>query len=43
MSQVTYRGVAYDTDKRRQAQAQEQHTHQAKEAYRGIKFVKEVR
>ena len=43
MSQVTYRGVSYDTDKRRQAQAQGAKPHQVSEAYRGIKYSKEVR
>ena len=44
MSKVVYRGQAYDTDKRRQAQAQQQqNVHVVTEAYRGIKFNKEVR
>ena len=43
MSQVTYRGVSYDTVQRRQAQAQQQQTHVVSEAYRGIKYNKEVR
>ena len=43
MSQVTYRGVSYDTDKRRQAQAQGVKPHIEIETYRGVKFQKEVR
>ena len=44
MSQVVYRGVSYDTVQRRQAQAQQQQNIQVvSEAYRGIKFNKEVR
>ena len=43
MSQVVYRGVSYDTVKRRQAQAQVQQTPKTTEAYRGIKYNKEVR
>jgi hypothetical protein len=43
MSQVVYRGVPYDTEVRRQAQAQQQQQpQQYNETYRGIKFVKEV-
>ena len=42
MSKVVYRGQAYDTVKRRQAQAQQQQTHRVTEAYRGVKFQKEV-
>ena len=42
MSQVVYRGVAYDTEQRRQAQAQvQQQPQQYNETYRGVKFVKE--
>jgi hypothetical protein len=40
MSQVVYRGVAYDTEIRRQQQAQQQ-SQQYNETYRGVKFVKE--
>jgi hypothetical protein len=40
MSQVVYRGVAYDTEVRRQQQAQQQ-SQQYNETYRGVKFVKE--
>jgi hypothetical protein len=41
MSRVTYRGVSYDTDARRQQQAQaQQQPQQYNEAYRGVKFVK---
>ena len=44
MSQVVYRGVAYDTEVRRQAQAQQQQEpQQYNENYRGVKFVKEVK
>jgi len=40
MSQANYRGVAYDTEVRRQQQAQQQ-PQQYNETYRGVKFVKE--
>ena len=40
MSQVVYRGVAYDTEQRRQAQQQQQ-PQQHNETYRGVHFVKE--
>ena len=43
MSKVVYRGQAYDSVKRRQAQAQQTQTHHVIEAYRGIKYNKEVR
>jgi hypothetical protein len=43
MSQVVYRGVAYDTDQRRQAQQQQQEPQQYNETYRGVKFVKEAK
>ena len=43
MSQVTYRGVSYDTDKRRQAQAQEARPHVETLIFRGHKYQKEVR
>ena len=43
MSKVVYRGQAYDTVQRRQAQAQQTQTHHVTEAYRGIKFQKEVK
>ena len=43
MSQVTYRGVSYDTDKRRQAQAQEARPHVETLTFRGHKYQKEVR
>jgi hypothetical protein len=44
MSQVVYRGVPYDTELRRQAQAQtQQQPQQYNETYRGIKFVKEAK
>jgi hypothetical protein len=39
MSQVVYRGVAYDTEMRRQSQAQQQ-PQQHNEVYRGVKFTK---
>ena len=42
MSQVVYRGVAYDTEQRRQAQKQQQ-PQQHTETYRGVHFVKEVK
>jgi hypothetical protein len=43
MSRVTYRGVPYDTEVRRQAQQQQQQQpQQYNETYRGVKFVKEV-
>jgi hypothetical protein len=44
MAQVTYRGVPYDTEVRRQAQQQQQQQQpqQYNETYRGVKFVKEV-
>jgi hypothetical protein len=42
MSKVVYRGVEYDTEVRRQVQAQQQqHPQQYNETYRGVKFVKE--
>jgi len=41
MSQVVYRGVAYDTEVRRQQQAQQQ-PQQHNETYRGVKFVKDA-
>jgi hypothetical protein len=41
MSKVVYRGVAYDTDVRRQQQQAQQQPQQYNEIYRGIKFVKE--
>ena len=41
MSKVVYRGVAYDTEVRRQQQQQQQHPQQYNETYRGVKFVKE--
>ena len=40
MSKVVYRGVSYDTEVRRQEQAQQQ-PQQHNETYRGVKFVKE--
>jgi len=42
MSQVVYRGVPYDTEVRRQQQAQQQ-PQQQNEVYRGVKFVKEAK
>jgi hypothetical protein len=42
MSQVVYRGVAYDTQVRRQQQQEQQQPQQYNETYRGVKFVKEV-
>jgi hypothetical protein len=42
MSNVVYRGVPYDTEVRRQEQAQQQ-PQQQNEVYRGVKFVKEVK
>ena len=42
MSKVVYRGVAYDTEVRRQQQQQaQQQSQQYNETYRGVKFVKE--
>lgn len=41
MSKTVYRGVAYDTEVRRQEQAQQQEPQQYNETYRGVKFVKE--
>ena len=42
MSKVVYRGVSYDTEVRRQQQAQaQQQPQQYNEAYRGVRFVKE--
>jgi hypothetical protein len=41
MSQVVYRGVAYDTEVRRQQQQAQQQSQQYNETYRGVKFVKE--
>lgn len=41
MSRVIYRGVPYDTEVRRQQQAQQQ-PQQHNETYRGVKFVKEA-
>ena len=38
MAQVTYRGVQYDTDTRKQAA----NTVKVEETYRGIKFNKEL-
>ena len=38
MAQVTYRGVSYDTDTRKQAAK----TTQVHETYRGVKFKKEL-
>jgi hypothetical protein len=40
MSQVVYRGVAYDTDARRQQQQAQQQPQQHNEIYRGVKFTK---
>ena len=42
MSRVVYRGVSYDTEIRRQQQAQQQ-PQQYHEASRGLKFVQEVK
>jgi hypothetical protein len=39
MSKVVYRGQAYDTEVRKQQQAQQQ-PQQYNETYRGIKYVK---
>ena len=39
MSKVVYRGQAYDTEVRKQNQAQQQ-PQQYNEVYRGIKYVK---
>ncbi len=42
MSRLTYRGVSYDTEDRRQQQAQsQQQPQQYNGTYRGIRFVKE--
>jgi len=43
MSKVVYRGQAYDTEVRKQQQQAQQQPQQHNEAYRGIKFVKEVK
>jgi hypothetical protein len=40
MTHVVYRGVAYDTELRRQAQFQEKQIQSHNEVYRGVKFVK---
>jgi hypothetical protein len=40
MTKIVYRGVAYDTEVRRQQQVQQQ-PQQYNETYRGVKFVKE--
>lgn len=40
MANVVYRGVAYDTELRRQAQLQEKQIQSHNEVYRGIKFIK---
>ena len=37
MAQVTYRGVKYDTNERKQ-----QHCTKVQETYRGVKFQKEL-
>jgi len=37
MAQVTYRGVQYDTNERKQTQA-----HKSELTYRGVKFNKEL-
>ena len=37
MAQVTYRGVKYDTNERKQAKSQK-----VQETYRGVKFEKEL-
>jgi hypothetical protein len=42
MSQVVYRGVAYDTEVRRQQQQAQQQPQQYDAQYRGVKFVKDV-
>ena len=42
MAQVVYRGTAYDTEVRKQQQAQQQQEpQQYNETYRGVRFVKE--
>jgi len=41
MFKTVYRGVPYDTEVRRQEQAQQQ-PQQHNETYRGVKFVKEA-
>jgi hypothetical protein len=44
MSRVIYRGQAYDTEVRKQQQAQQQQEpQQYNETYRGVRFVKEGR
>jgi len=43
MAKVVYRGHAYDTVERREQQQAQQHPQQYNEAYRGIKYVKEVK
>lgn len=41
MSQAVYRGVAYDTELRRQQKSQlQQEPQQRDETYRGVKFIK---
>lgn len=41
MAKIIYRGVAYDTEVRRQQQQAQQQPQQHNETYRGVKFVKE--
>ena len=41
MAKIIYRGVPYDTEVRKQSQAQQQ-PQQYDAQYRGVKFVKEV-
>jgi len=43
MAKVVYRGVSYDTEVRRQQNQSQQQPQQYNEAYRGVKFVKEVK
>jgi hypothetical protein len=43
MAKIIYRGVAYDTEVRRQQQQAQQQPQQHNETYRGVKFVKETK
>ena len=43
MAKIIYRGVAYDTEVRRQQQQAQQQPQQHNETYSGVKFVKETK
>ena len=43
MSQVVYRGVAYDTEVRRQQQQAQQQPQQYNAQYRGVNYVKDAK